>query len=306
MFAKSLPDRRLLIRLLLMGLHVLASGLGDLVDGTYALEKYGRPLPSMESANKNAEEEDREAQESLVGGYMLTSAFISNPSFTARPDNTGRVGLRHMVHLERDIYKQYLTFYTDQNFFSDRTKGWIELSEWDMTYAFTGVLGHWNWRIQYERDAPLDKSGLKQVYSDSLVTYRIRTDEDWSWWRRLAPNNILTAYAGAGWLFYNQNYFARPDNTGRALFRYVAHFDLNLYRDRAILFGDVNMFTDRSASNAARPSELDWIIGIALRWNDLELSLYREQDRPVDRGGFVQEYWAVQLRFAFDVPKRKS
>jgi len=306
MFAKSPADRRLLIRLLLIGLHVLANSLGGLVEGAYALEKYGRPLPSMESANKNAEGEDREAQESLVGGYVLTSAFISNPSFTARPDNTGRVGLRHMVHLERDIYKQYLTFYTDQNFFSDRTKGWIELSEWDMTYAFTGVLGHWNWRIQYERDAPLDKSGLKQIYSDSLVTYRIRTDEDWSWWRRLAPNNILTAYAGAGWLFYNQNYFARPDNTGRALFRYVAHFDLNLYRDRAILFGDVNMFTDRSASNVARPSELDWIIGIALRWNDLELSLYREQDRPVDRRGFVQEYWAVQLRFAFDVPKRTS
>jgi hypothetical protein len=274
------------------------------LDGpAFALEKYGRPLPSMESESEKAEGEERAAQESLIGGYMLTSAFISNPSFAARPDNTGLVGLRHMVHLERDIYKQYLTFYTDQNFFSDRTKGWIELSEWDMTYAFTGVLGHWNWRVQYERDAPLDKSGLKQIYSDSLVTYRIRTDEDWQWWRRLAPNNTLTAYAGAGWLFYNRDYFARPDNTGRALFRYVAHFDLNLYRERAILFGDVNMFTDRSASNVARPSELDWIIGIALRWRDLELSLYREQDRPVDRGGLVQEYWAVQVRFAFDVPK---
>lgn len=275
-------------------------------DQAFALEKYGRPLPSMDNASDKAEGDDRAAQESLVGGYMLTSAFISNPSFTARPDNTGRVGLRHMVHLERDLYKQYLTFYTDQNFFSDRTKGWIELSEWDMTYAFTGVLGHWNWRLQYERDAPLDKSGLKQIYSDSLVTYRIRTDEDWRWWRRLAPSHTLTAYAGAGWLFYNQNYFARPDNTGRALFRYVAHFDLNLYRERAILFGDVNMFTDRSASNVVSPSELDWIIGIALRWNDLELSVYREQDRPLDRSGFVQEYWAVQLRYAFDVAKKGS
>lgn len=196
MFAKRLVDRRLLIRPLI-GLHALASGLSGLVDGAYALEKYGRPLPSMENASEKAEGEERAAQESLVGGYMLTSASISNPSFAARPDNTGRVGLRHMVHLERDIYKQYLTFYTDQNFFSDRTKGWIELSEWDMTYAFTGVLGHWNWRIQYARDAPLDKSGgLKQIYSDSLGTYRIRTDEDWQWWRRLAPNNTLTAYAG--------------------------------------------------------------------------------------------------------------
>lgn len=39
--------------------------------------------------------------------------------------------------------------------------------------------------------------------------------------------------------------------------RYVAHFDLNLYRERAILFGDVNMFTDRDASSAVRPTGLD-------------------------------------------------
>ena len=30
-------------------------------------------------------------------------------------------------------------------------------------------------RVQYERDAPLDKSGLKQIYSDVLATYRIKT-----------------------------------------------------------------------------------------------------------------------------------
>jgi hypothetical protein len=29
--------------------------------------------------------------------------------------------------------------------------------------------------VQYERDAPLDKSGLKQIYSDVLATYRIKT-----------------------------------------------------------------------------------------------------------------------------------
>ena len=45
-----------------------------------------------------------------------------------------------MLHLETDLYKQYLTFYTDQNFFSDRTKGWIELSEWDGTFTITGLV----------------------------------------------------------------------------------------------------------------------------------------------------------------------
>jgi hypothetical protein len=137
-----------------------------------------------------------------------------------------------------------------------------------------------------------------------MVNYRIRSQEDWAWWRKMFPKNGLTAYAGLGWLFHNQQYFARPDNTGRALFRYVAHFDLDLYKQKFVLFGDVNMFTDREASNTVNPSELDWILGIAMRWRDFELSFYREQDRPLDRSGLIQEYWAVQLRYAFDVQKR--
>jgi hypothetical protein len=265
-----------------------------------ALEKYGRPLPSLEASS---DEEGRGAEETLLGGYLLTGVFFSNPSFTARPDNTGRVGLRHMLHLEHDLYKQYLTVYTDQNFFSNRDNGWIELSEWDGTYAVTGLIDHLSWRLQYERDAPLDKSGLKQAYGDALVTARFLSGEDAGWFRRLFPGQELTAYAGAGWLFHNSNYFARPDNTGRALFRYVAHFDLSLYRDRVVLYGDTNLFTDRQARSTVSPSELDWILGVAFRWRDFELSLYREQDRPLDRSGFVQEYWAAQLRFAFDVPK---
>ncbi len=267
-----------------------------------ALEKYGRPLPSMEQPDSAAA---REAEETLFGGYFLTAAFVSNPTFAARPDNTGLVGLRHMLHLETDLYKQYLTFYTDQNFFSDRTKGWITLSEWDGTYAFTGLIDRWGWRIQYERDAPLDKSGLIQAYADTLLTSRFQATKDLGWWQRTFPNQNLTAYAGAGWLFHNSNYFARPDNTGRALFRYVAHADLDLYKNRVVLYGDMNFFTDREAGNALSPTELDWIIGLALRFReDMELSVYQERDQPLDKAGLVQKYTAVQLRYSFDVPKR--
>ncbi|MEK7236798.1 MAG: hypothetical protein AAB242_09255, partial [Nitrospirota bacterium] len=131
----------------------------------WALEKYGRPLPEMEGAHDRSDEH-------WIQGYLLSSAFMSNPSFAARPDNSGLVGLRHMIHLETDLYKEYLQFYTDQNFFSDRQKGWISLSEWDSVYAFTGAIQNWGWRLQYERDAPLDRSGTIQAYADTLVTYR--------------------------------------------------------------------------------------------------------------------------------------
>ncbi|MCP9446784.1 MAG: hypothetical protein NNA22_04340, partial [Nitrospira sp.] len=43
----------------------------------WALEKYGRPLPSLDSPS----EEERAAEESLVGGYLLTGVFVHNPSF---------------------------------------------------------------------------------------------------------------------------------------------------------------------------------------------------------------------------------
>ena len=287
-------DRNLAIRFLILLLLILPRPV-------WALEKYGRPLPSMEQPKTEAE---REAEESLFGGYLLTAPFISNPSFAARPDNTGLVGMRHMIHLETDLYKQYLTFYTDQNFFSDRKNGWIELSEWDSTYALTGLIDRFGWRIQYERDAPLDRSGIKQVYADTLFTVRYQAGQESAWWKTNFPNQNLTAYAGPGWLFHNSNYFARPDNTGRALFRYVAHTDLDLYRNRVVLYGDVNMFTDREKSDKLTPTEIDWIVGLAFRWNDWELSFYREEDRPVDRDTLVQKYYAIQVRFAFDVPKR--
>ncbi len=208
-----------------------------------------------------------------------------------------------MLHLETDLYKQYLTFYTDQNFFSDRTNGWIELSEWDSTYAFTGVVDHFAWRLQYERDAPLDRRGIKQAYADGMITAKLQSAQDMAWWRKLFPNQSLTMYGGAGWLFHNSNYFARPDNTGRALFRYVAHADLDLYKNKVVLYGDVNFFTDRDGSNQAKPTEMDWIVGLALRWHDTELAVYHEQDQPLDKPGLVQKYLAVQLRFSFDVSK---
>jgi hypothetical protein len=271
-----------------------------------ALEKYGRPLPEMETGAAGQKGNGREEEETFLGGYLLAAPFVSNPSFTARPNNTGLVGMRYMLHLETDLYKQYLTFYTDQNFFSDRKKGWITLTEWDDTYALTGIVDHFGWRIQYERDKPLDVSGLQQIYWDTLVTYRVEAANDWDWWRKKLSDQNLSFYGGPGWLFYNHNYFARPDNTGRALYRYVAHVDLDLYKGRVIVYGDTNMFTDRTNGHSIRPSELDWIVGLAVRWSDLELSFYHEQDRPLDRSGFVQEYYALQLRYAFDISKRAA
>ena len=107
---RRLEQRQITTLPLAVGFLALSSiGLLASPSLSFALEKYGRPLPSMEQPDTVAA---REAEETLFGGYFLTAAFVSNPSFAARPDNTGLVGLRHMLHLETDLYKQYLTFYT--------------------------------------------------------------------------------------------------------------------------------------------------------------------------------------------------
>jgi len=265
-----------------------------------ALEKYGRPLPSLGEVGEEGVAGEQPAEEHWFKGYLLTAAFVDNPTFAARPNNTGLVGLRHMLHLETDLYKEYLQFYTDQNFFSDRNRGWIMLTEWDATVALTGSLGKWGWRLQYERDAPLDVSGLKQIYADTLITYRPDAANQYEWWRSRFPLQNLTFYSGAGWLFYNKDYFARPDNTGRALFRYVAHADLDLYKNRLVAFADTNFFTDRSGNNAIVPTELDLVVGLAARYKNAELAVIHEQDMPLDRGGLVQRYIAIQLRYEFE------
>lgn len=282
---------------------ILLGGLAE-PPPSLALEKYGRPLPPIGEVGAEGvakpETKEEERVEYWLRGYLLTAAFIDNPTFAARPDNTGLVGLRHMVHLETDLYREYLGFYTDLNFFSDRKTGWIELSEFDATFALTGAFEKWGWRLQYERDAPLDKTGTKQIYADAVVTYAVSPANTYPWWNRRFPNQNLTAYVGGGWLFHNESYFARPDNTGRALFRYVAHADLDLYKNKVVLFADTNWFTDREESNKLKPTELDWILGLAFRHGDAEISVYHEQDVPLDRGGLIQRYTAIQLRYEFE------
>ena len=47
---------------------------------SHAIEKYGRPLPSMDQPDDAAA---REAEETLFEGYFLSAAFVHNPTFTS-------------------------------------------------------------------------------------------------------------------------------------------------------------------------------------------------------------------------------
>ena len=60
--------------------------------------------------------------------------------------------------------------------------------------------------------------------------------------------------------------------------------DAKSHKNKVVLYGDMNLFTDREGGNTLNPSELDWIIGLALRFReDMEISVYRETGyQPLD------------------------
>src|SRR6185312_9531131 len=104
---------------------------------------------------------------------------------------------------------------------------------------------------------------------------------------------------------YNPTYAARPDNSGLALLRAAAHFDVDLIGSRLSIPIDLNTFTDRTKKGAGKlaPSELDVIAGLTSTWPldrmALELGARFEGDFPVDRGGYSQKYVDARAKLLF-------
>ena len=73
----------------------------------YGLEKYGRPLLSMEQEGEKSRESERPYS---VGTSSLLLLYRNRPCRWSRQHWPS--GMRYMGHLQIDLYKQYLTFYT--------------------------------------------------------------------------------------------------------------------------------------------------------------------------------------------------
>ena len=262
----------------LRGLILSSTALAFLVCPAFALEKSGR-----------VEMEEAAAPE--IRFSLALSDFVDNDSFRARPDNTGLVKYRYLGHLELQPRWSPVALVLDTNFFTDKERdNEFRPSEWDQAIGLLYRYEQWAGLLRYERDMPIDKSGLVQAFAEFQGL--------WHQDNLLVQNSEF--YAALGWLFSTQTYFARPDNTGRALFRYVLHGELPLYWQWLWLVGDTNFFTDRQESNAIAPSELDWIVGLAVRWKNWEVMAFQETDQSIDRGGLSQKYFALQLKWSWD------
>src|SRR5712692_7728090 len=255
-----------------------------------ALAAWASPAMALEKTGRVEMEEERPP---VVQFSEIVSDFVHNTSFTARPDNTGLVKHRYLGHLELTPARSPVSLILDTNFFTDKTRDEFRPSEWDQTVGFLYRYERWAALLRYERDMPIDKSGLVQAYTEILG---LRHQDD-----LLVRESEF--YAGIGWLFATQNYFARPNNTGRALLRYLLHYEVPVYEDWVWLVGDTNFLTDRREPNPFAPSELDWIVGVAFRWKGWEVMAFQETDQSIDRGGLTQKYFAIQLKWSWETQR---
>jgi hypothetical protein len=248
------------------------------------------------------------AKEFNVSGSATLGASLYNPTYAARPDNTGLALFRYALHLDVDLLGRYLSIPIDLNLFTDRQRHKLAVfapSELDLIGGVTSTNSlskglDLEVGARFEDDRNVDRGKYDQLYVDararllySLATISPALGHD------LADGD-LSGYATLGWFAVNPTYAARPDNSGIALFRYVAHSELGVWHKRLALGADGTFFSDRRAKNPLRPSELDITGELIGRYDPFELHLAYERDMPIDRGGYVQSLLYVIVAYGFD------
>jgi hypothetical protein len=247
-------------------------------------------------------------------GFDLTGAVsfglsLYNPSYAARPDNTGLTLARYAAHADVDLIGRRLSIPLDVNVFTDRQRegfGMLAPTELDL---ITGVTSTWGLGeraafeggVRVEHDRPVDRGGTSQTYADVRARLMGELPGD----RFGAAGHDSSGWVTLGWFAYNPTqtgtYFARPDNTGRALFRYALHGSVEVVPDRLSLALDATLFSDSRAASPLRPSELDLTPEVILSFGTTEVHLAYERDMPLDRGGLSQQFVYALVQRAFDL-----
>jgi hypothetical protein len=243
-----------------------------------------------------------------VSGSLMTGVAVYNPTYAARPDNTGRALMRYAGHADIDLVGRRLSIPLDVNLFTDRDRaGAREFAptELDLIGGVTSTWGLGPTALELgtrvEHDRPVDRDGASQTYVDARARLLASAGAIWPGLRDALRNGDVGGTVTLGWFAHNPSYFARPDNTGRALLRYAARGQISVL-DGLVAFGlDATMFTDREASNPLRPSELDLTPEIIFHRRAFELHVAYERDMPLDRGGLVQQFVYVLGVWSFSL-----
>jgi hypothetical protein len=243
-----------------------------------------------------------------VSGAVSSGVSIINPSYAARPDNTGLALMRYAAHADVDLIGQRLSIPLDVNMFSDRLRQGVDKFAPTELDLIGGVTSTWpvgqsavEMGARFEYDRPLDRPGANQRYADLRTRYLYSLARYLPGLAKALRDGDVSGWATLGWFAYNPTYFARPNNTGRALFRYGLHAEVSTFDDLVSLGFDATMFTDRFAPNPLRPSELDFTPEIIFHRAAYEVHLAYEWDMPLDQPGISQRFLYLLAVWSFDL-----
>jgi len=267
-----------------------------------------------------------------ISGSGALGIALYNPTYAARPDNTGVTLMRYAGHADVDLIGRKLSIPLDVNLFSDRLRsGAKKLAPTELD-LIGGVTTTWpvgpsavELGVRYELDSELQQASASERArngdigcnygancSQSYVDVRARYLYALS---AIAPAPRpfdVSGYATLGLFAYNKTYAARPDNSGLALFRYALHDELS-FADGLISIGlDATFFTDRR-DNAVLPCELDLTPEVVLSVEPFDFHLAYERDMPLGKSaadendlpasqrGLVQSILMLSAGASFDL-----
>ena len=98
----------------------------------------------------------------LNWGYSIGIAPW-NPTYAARPDNTGRALLKYGAYAEL-MYGHFGLGMTTGMFTDRYQPEWMLPSELDLTPSVIFKYDVYDFRVSYERDMPIDRGGMVQQY----------------------------------------------------------------------------------------------------------------------------------------------
>jgi hypothetical protein len=253
-----------------------------------------------------------------ASGSLFGGVFLFNPTYAARPNNSGVALYRFGLHLDVDLYKRWLTLSYDENSFTDGSPGArnpLAPSEYDQIVGLlsTVALPHdleLTLAAHLEYDLPGAEARKEARPPDYQVGYSQAYVDAYA--RLGFARGRLALFAALGGFLWNPSYASRPDNSGVALLRYVLHGELRLLPWLAYRL-DLNFFTDRDEMPLS-PTECDVTSELGVRLaDDWELRFVGEADLPIGAypangpnpanpaPGLRQFYLAGLLQWSFDV-----
>jgi len=83
-----------------------------------------------------------------INGFATLGWFAINPTYAARPDNSGIALFRYAVHAELSVWHDYLSIGVDGNLFTDRHSAIpVAPSELDLTYEVIVHVAPFEWHL---------------------------------------------------------------------------------------------------------------------------------------------------------------